>query len=993
MLNSDLSKDSSSVALRLVGASPSCDLRPNQIEAIQASIANDFANGVHFHATGTGKSWIALQILQEYHQRYPKNNVLWICEQKSILVEQFDPKVLKSRNFNSTVKQFLVYNYSLRKTSKWTEEVNTSKFWNMWNKPTLLIINRAFATENKGYERLSLPFDLVLHDECHSVSNKSTTEFLSWIQTQNTKIKCIGFSATPTLVSPYQTVISKYSIYDAFCDNVIVEPKLVWFKSTDPIKTPTLIECIKRSIEVLVYKKLVIWCGMIKLCREMMDAFKPIFPDFTLGIDTSHESGDYQRFWEAPSHAILFCAAKHREGSDIPNLDGCVFLDGVESRSHKLFVQSLGRVLRKDPTGKKTFGLMIDARAKSSIELCNRMSTYLNCGVPLNNIFPFTYNWKSIRVRDQNIDVHTLGCKSVKSIVEPQPLLPEVTIDLQTKFVRAVPDDPRYLQRLTFELELIKSKNLCLYLLQAVRILELTNYIPHVTRGSCGSSLVCYLLGISNTDPIVYNIRFARFLNVNRNNLPDIDFDFPHNLRDEVFLKCQMEWPGKIARISNHNYFHEKSALREALRRNGMRGFVSKETLHLEISKMSLEAQQKIKQTASELEETFKGYSLHCGGIVFYPDGVPQEDKLESKGMLAQVKHNKADISAKQQFKIDILSSKALTQLYESMGFVDIDFYSHQTEKKTADLLSSGDNIGLTLAESTLIRKAMVATQCKSVDDLALCLSIIRPAAKKAKRQIHSQTPGETIDCAPDDTKIVYDDDAITFFVNTLGCDEATADKLRRLSAKGFKAVQGELKKCTETLSPDVRKKCIAVCHDLRKYSFCKSHAYSYAQLVWQLAYMKANHPRDFWKSTLKHCSSSYRKWVHLYEAKCAGVEYVVPECSVFSSHRKQKFFSLNPEEQLRQFGYWEMRTDEFMPHCGVYPVGDNVVEFQGLIASSRKVSRKRYAVFLGVAKRSYIEVVVIPEDDLWITKKYIALRGTAKQVQGEWICENFFLL
>ena len=72
--------------------------------------------------------------------------------------------------------------------------------------------------------------------------------------------------------------------------------------------------------------------------------------------------------------------------------------------------------------------------------------------------------------------------------------------------------------------------------------------IFHITRGSCGSSLVCYLLGISNVDPIEQNISFSRFLNDYRDNLPDIDFDFPHYLRDEVF-KIRIE----MALIKLHN--------------------------------------------------------------------------------------------------------------------------------------------------------------------------------------------------------------------------------------------------------------------------------------------------------------------------------------------------------------------------------------------------------------------------------------------------------
>ena len=61
--------------------------------------------------------------------------------------------------------------------------------------------------------------------------------------------------------------------------------------------------------------------------------------------------------------------------------------------------------------------------------------------------------------------------------------------------------------------------------------------------------------------PGKYNISFARFINQYRDTLPDIDFDFPHYLRDEVFLKLFQKWGHRVARISNHNYYHEKISL------------------------------------------------------------------------------------------------------------------------------------------------------------------------------------------------------------------------------------------------------------------------------------------------------------------------------------------------------------------------------------------------------------------------------------------------
>ena len=86
-------------------------------------------------------------------------------------------------------------------------------------------------------------------------------------------------------------------------------------------------------------------------------------------------------------------------------------------------------------------------------------------------------------------------------------------------------------------------------------------------------------IGYRNIDPVKYGIRFERFANQYRTNLPDVDIDFPHNLRDEVFLRLQLAWPNKVARISNHVMWHQKSATREAIRRVGHNKMIPKEAL------------------------------------------------------------------------------------------------------------------------------------------------------------------------------------------------------------------------------------------------------------------------------------------------------------------------------------------------------------------------------------------------------------------------------
>ncbi len=144
--------------------------------------------------------------------------------------------------------------------------------------------------------------------------------------------------------------------------------------------------------------------------------------------------------------------------------------------------------------------------------------------------------------------------------------------DIIDGFIRKLPKDPQYKVRLKRELKLIKQRNFIETFIQVKTILELTKDIPHVIRGSAGSSLVCYMLGITDIDPILYNISLARFMHEERIDNPDIDIDFPYNKREEVFNRIYLHFgKHRVARISNHLYYKEKSAIREAVRRHGYR--------------------------------------------------------------------------------------------------------------------------------------------------------------------------------------------------------------------------------------------------------------------------------------------------------------------------------------------------------------------------------------------------------------------------------------
>ena len=152
------------------------------------------------------------------------------------------------------------------------------------------------------------------------------------------------------------------------------------------------------------------------------------------------------------------------------------------------------------------------------------------------------------------------------------------------------------------------------------------------------------------------------------------------------------------------------------------------------------------------------------------------------------------------------------------------------------------------------------------------------------------------------------------------------------------------------------------------------------------MAYVKAHYPYEFWKATLNHCESSYKKWVHYYEARCVGIDYHhilmnKEDVSVYSKNRMKKFFTLTPVEQLRTYGYWDMKTDSFLPGC-YYFKNDNNYVIKGIIGSSRMLSKgkkKTLVLFIGYNKGNYCELTI--NNPIGFNGKVIGVKSTSKNI------------
>ena len=468
-------------------------------------------------------------------------------------------------------------------------------------------------------------------------------------------------------------------------------------------------------------------------------------------------------------------------------------------------------------------------------------------------------------------------------------------------FEREIQPTEQYYKRLATEFHLIRRKKFTKVFIQVMEILKIAGEmeIPHIIRGSAGSSLVCYLLKITDIDPIAECISLARFMHTQRDDLPDIDIDFPSNRRDEIYEKIFTIYGNKVARISNHVKYSDKTALKQAIRNTGYNKFIPKD---YELSDIVEDATKRAK--ILEEAETMKGelahFSLHCGGIIIFDKPIPEEYILKvheednirmPEVRWQQVSLNKDQVDDYKFIKIDVLSNRGLTELWD-IDKRPIDAYP-ANDLPTLQILSRGQNIGIVYAESRAMRKALICLKPTTIQDIALALAIIRPIAREQKsayfkdyddyKKILSDegklldTRKPLHDCIIIKNYVIYDDDAIHCIAHLLGCNESDADIYRKAFAKGKLWKMNEFKFRLSKKHPEYDEEKRQLIYDqlcnLQAYSFCKSHAISYAKLVYALAYCRAHNPIKFWVSALNNCHSSYRKWVHFREAAAVGIK------------------------------------------------------------------------------------------------------------------------
>lgn len=483
-----------------------------------------------------------------------------------------------------------------------------------------------------------------------------------------------------------------------------------------------------------------------------------------------------------------------------------------------------------------------------------------------------------------------------------------MTTEIVERFVRSLPCGEGYKDRLARELRLIERHKLSQLFLQVREILDLIPDIPHNIRGSAGSSLVCYLLGITHIDPLKWGLGLARFIHDLRPDMPDIDIDIPWNRRKEVWLRIFRRYGTKAVRVSNKVMWKGKSARREAERVLGH-------------GASSVEIEEHVKGLLGKQRH----WSLHCGGIVLSDEGFDPSEIIGPH----QIAWDKNDVKSKGYYKVDILSSRALGQLAQ-ISDLPLSDYPEQ-DASTAALWARGDNLGITGGESPAFLKAALGLAASKKRDVILASALIRPAAASGTRSVPFF---DTWVRKREQSALVYDDDCIQAIVDKLQVTPARADMIRRDIVKGRIPVP-------EAIS-DVAQ--------FTAYSFCKSHAIAYGSVVWALSYHKSRNPKLFWAAALDNCQSMYRKWVHVREAVRSGI----------NRNRQCYIFPPTPVQSYARYGCWWDAED--LPGLSEIRQG-KIVRFRAVIGAYRVYNPKLggnkpvtfVTVWTGIAHRQVV--------------------------------------
>ena len=493
-------------------------------------------------------------------------------------------------------------------------------------------------------------------------------------------------------------------------------------------------------------------------------------------------------------------------------------------------------------------------------------------------------------------------------------------------------------ERLSYEINVVKTMGYTNYYLI---VYDFINYaksrdIPvGPGRGSGAGSLAAYCVGITDIDPIRYNLIFERFLNPERVSMPDFDVDFCYERRQEVIDYVNEKYGrDHVAQIVTFGTMAARAAVRDVGRVMGMSyqdvdrvakliPMELKMTLRkaLEVSpdlKALYDADSQVHElidTSLKVEGMPRHASTHAAGVVITREPATEYVPLSTNDGLPVTQFNMVEIERLGLLKMDFLGLRTLTVIHDTEMAVrrtkDPDFRVANIDyddPATYEMLTRGETEGIFQLESTGMTQVLMSMRPKNLEDVIALISLYRPGPmdsiptylrnRKDPSKVVYQTPQMAHIVDVTNGVVIYQEQVMQICRELAGFSFGQADNVRRaMSKKKLKVMEAERehfvhgctepgKECAGCVKNGIPESVANQIYDdmisFASYAFNKSHAACYAYVAFQTAYLKCHYPHEFMAALLTSVLDNTAKVIE-YTSECQriGIKVLPPDINV----------------------------------------------------------------------------------------------------------------
>ena len=496
-------------------------------------------------------------------------------------------------------------------------------------------------------------------------------------------------------------------------------------------------------------------------------------------------------------------------------------------------------------------------------------------------------------------------------------------------------------ERLSYEINVVKTMGYTNYYLI---VYDFINYaksrdIPvGPGRGSGAGSLAAYCVGITDIDPIRYNLIFERFLNPERVSMPDFDVDFCYERRQEVIDYVNEKYGrDHVAQIVTFGTMAARAAVRDVGRVMGMTyqdvDRVAK-LIPMELKmtlKKALEVSPDLKalydgdnqvheliDTSLKVEGMPRHASTHAAGVVITREPATEYVPLSTNDGLPVTQFNMVEIERLGLLKMDFLGLRTLTVIHDTETAVrhtkDPDFRVANIDyddPATYEMLTRGETMGIFQLESTGMTQVLMSMRPKNLEDVIALISLYRPGPmdsiptylrnRKDPSKVVYQTPQMAHIVDVTNGVVIYQEQVMQICRELAGFSFGQADNVRRaMSKKKLKVMEAERehfvhgctepgKECAGCVKNGIPEAVANQIYDdmisFASYAFNKSHAACYAYVAFQTAYLKCHYPSEFMAALLTSVLDNTGKVIE-YSGECArlGIKVLPPDINISGS-------------------------------------------------------------------------------------------------------------